>query len=291
MRSRFSQMAEADWRAQFFWKTLSMRLHTQSGSMRGMKLLNPSNPIIDQVSNLIIETQCKTSGLMQPPLPVSLTSQYMPEAASFWQALGERIQSKDGNLSSLNLLVCPQDDQLLDQIADLIIRAELSERQTEHIEGFRTPMMSRGFQVRVNYDLSLEEMVELGGYAKVSQSLTSWNFPIRGEGIVEVKARLVPVPANNDRRMITTETAVVVVKRQRLVPGKIEHFLTFLAACQHLNFRFSIVCLGTSWLRKRLDPYLAFCHPGKKRGGRELRLHPYHTPWEAGCYFLALDPS
>lgn len=139
------------------------------------------------------------------------------------------------------------------------------------------------FRVTVDYGLSLEQMIAVGHYDKVSSNITPERFPIRGEGKVERKLVLVHL-----NKVATTDEALAELDRRSLRPAWIEELLALGAARPDLQRQIPIVEIGSSFM----DSDGGQCVAHLSRWGTERRLflsrNDAHCPAHECCRFLAV---
>ncbi len=99
------------------------------------------------------------------------------------------------------------------------------------------------YSVTINYDLSIQKMIQCGGYDcdSVSNYITAEDFPISGEGVHEVKLELVYF---SDQWMGSDDVLQEFAKAG-LEAARIEHLLAFGAKYPELQKQFTIIALGS----------------------------------------------
>lgn len=137
------------------------------------------------------------------------------------------------------------------------------------------------FPVKIDYDLSLEEMIEAGKYDWVNSDIIVENFPIKGSGLVELEIELV-----HFGRYINSEAALKELDQMDLRPATLPELLAFGAAYPEIQREFPIVALGSVWQR-----------PGGGRGvpclwcdsdGRNLGLRWLDGGWHGRYRFASI---
>ena len=120
------------------------------------------------------------------------------------------------------------------------------------------------FKVRVDYSKTLAEMVMLGNYDTVDESINDNYFPLQGEGQRAVKVALVNLDKTCSFWGVPKE-----LKKRGLDLANLEHLLSFGATFPDVQRKFSIFALGTINILGSdcLVPYLT-----SDDGNRELRL-------------------
>ncbi|MEX2209727.1 MAG: hypothetical protein WD846_02450 [Patescibacteria group bacterium] len=140
---------------------------------------------------------------------------------------------------------------------------------------------SESYQLTVNYDRTLVEMVEAGHYDYANDNITADNFPIEGSGSAECEGVLVHL----DRYASTTEVEAEIAKRG-LRPATIEELLAFGEAYPEVQREFPVVELGSSWVDSSGDRLVAYLW--SYSDGRDLRLDWYGRDWDSYDRFLAV---
>lgn len=134
--------------------------------------------------------------------------------------------------------------------------------------------------LRVDFSLSLQEMIALGKYGWVNSDITPSNFPLTGKGLDEVEYKIY----HFDKEMKTKQVEDQ-MEKDGYKPGKIWHLLSFGAQNPEEQKKYPIIALGSSvglcgfWR----VPFLDF-----GGGGRRLSLYCRDGVWSGGCRFLAV---
>lgn len=140
------------------------------------------------------------------------------------------------------------------------------------------------YDVVVNYNRSLAEMVNVGQYDWVNANINKKNFPIVGEGEHKVSVTLF-----HFNRYIESEEVVTEMEKEGYRHAKIEELLALGETRPDLQREFPIIALGSSWSiwwnprGGRFIPALWVC-----AGGRYLRLAWFEDEWSSDCRFLAV---
>lgn len=140
------------------------------------------------------------------------------------------------------------------------------------------------YKIKVNYNLTLDEMFKLGHYDWINDDITTKHFPIKDKGKIKVALELVHFDEAS-----TTEAALAELDQRGLRPATMAELLAFGAKYPELQKQFPIVSLGSSWVvsgGSRGFPYL-----DGSDGRRLLRLHYGEDDWFDDCRFLALRKS
>lgn len=136
------------------------------------------------------------------------------------------------------------------------------------------------FIVTVDYALSLAAMIAAGKYDWANEDIAQRNFPLRGEGKVEVGLRLVHL----DREM-STEAVLAELDQRGLRPATLAELLAFGAKYPEEQRKYPIVALGSVWACPRGGRFV----PCLYRDGseRDLRLRYDDDVWRESYRFLA----
>ena len=131
------------------------------------------------------------------------------------------------------------------------------------------------FQVTVDYSQPLETMIKTGKYDWVDEKATSKNFPVEGEGQVDVEVILVHFD-----RYVTTEEVEAEFEKRGLRPARIEELLALGAAHPDLQREYYIVSLGSRCVFGDSErvPVL-----DRRDGKRVLYLSDYRDRWNERC--------
>ena len=158
---------------------------------------------------------------------------------------------------------------------------ELKRRLQEIIE-WQFPKNEISFYpVTVNYDLSIEYLVQSGRYDWKSGNVSDRNFPTVCSG--EARIEIVLVHFN---RAISTEDALSELDRQGLKPADLHTLLSLGAKYQNPQRQFPIVALGSVWQGpdgSRYVPCLDWYG-----SGRILELNCVDDDRPAVCRFAAV---
>lgn len=191
-------------------------------------------------------------------------------AADVWTRLDRAVKAKGGVDEDLHLLARDEGQAMIDQIADLLVKAGAATRNA--------------YPVTVNYAVSLTDMIAAGKYGYANEYITAKNFPIQGEG--EVNTEVVLVHFNRD---ITSEAVVTELAQMGLEPAKLEHLLAFGSKFPEIQREFPIVALGSSWVGSRGSrcvPFLDYW-----RAERRLHLYCWVDGWSGNYRFAAVRKS
>jgi hypothetical protein len=112
---------------------------------------------------------------------------------------------------------------------------------------FRNTHLLRGqrdtgeFPVIVDYNLSIERMVNMGEYSHVTAEIYS-KFSASGTGLELVNLRLIRF-----RNVITIAEVEDCISKMGFAPAKIEHLLVFGYMYPEQQLEHSIIALGSKW--------------------------------------------
>ena len=174
----------------------------------------------------------------------------------------------------------------IDQIGELIAQGKSGRVTRELLQAFlRNPQSVNGkpseYCVTIDYGMKLSEMIDAGHYDWKNGDINEKNFPVTGEGTVEVSPELVHFD-----RVIGTSEVEAELDKMGLRPATIEELLAFGATYPDVQREFPIIALGSSWvdrLGRRSVPFL--CSLGSRR---YLRLVWFDDLWLEFCRFLAV---
>ena len=104
-------------------------------------------------------------------------------------------------------------------------------------------------KIKVDYNLTLEQMIVAGNYDWTNDNITAENFPVVGRGVKELVVELV-----HFSRVISSGDAEEELNKMGLRPAKIEEFLALGAAYQETKF--PVIALASSLDGNRRVVYL-----------------------------------
>ena len=137
------------------------------------------------------------------------------------------------------------------------------------------------FDITVDYNRSLVEMVKTGRYDWVNHNITAEHFPVKDEGNQELTITLF-----HFNRSIASGEVFSEMEKQDFRPAKIEELLALGEKYPELQKKFHIVALGSVWRNPngyRRVPVLSW--DGVKRS---LGLSWLGRDWSASWRFAAL---
>ena len=141
------------------------------------------------------------------------------------------------------------------------------------------------FEVVVDYNKSLAEMVKAGGYHWVSEGIIKKYFPIQGVGLQKTELALVHL----NGKVKTKEIRKFTESKNLIVPKGIEHLLALGATYPEIQEEFPVVVLcdflGPNY-GDSVYPYL-YINTSRMRALFLDRFADDHL-WDASCRFLAV---
>lgn len=189
-------------------------------------------------------------------------------AASVWGKLDAEVKAQGGSEEDLHLLDKQSGQALITIVATLLVKAGAVARNM--------------YRITVNYALSLPDMIAAGKYPEgaVNQNITVDNFPVKGEGAVDLDAVLL-----HPNRDIKTDDALKEMDQLGLRPATLPELLAFGAKYPDIQLQFPIVELADVWVSPRGHRCFAYLHGWD--GRRRVRLLYGDGGWPAHCRFLA----
>ena len=133
------------------------------------------------------------------------------------------------------------------------------------------------YLVTVNYDLSVEDMVELGKYDWTNPSITSEHFPVTRRGKSEVRVELLSSKELvGEVRSMSSDEISASLDNLGYLPVKLHELLAFGENHPEVQCEFPVVALGSVW-PDRGNRYV----PCLRRYGSERRLglHWLQAEW------------
>jgi len=187
-------------------------------------------------------------------------------AADFWTRLDKAIRARGGDDEDVYRIGTKEGEHLIEEIADLIVSAGRPQQI---------------FPVTVNYDLTVEEMIEAGKYDWKNPDITSDNFPVTRRGTSEVEIHLVHFD-----RVIETEEVLRELDKMGLRPAELPELLALGAGSPDLQRQFPIIALGSVFRRSHGHRHAPVLWGGS--GRRYLGLHWLGDRWNAYDRFAAV---
>ena len=139
--------------------------------------------------------------------------------------------------------------------------------------------------LRVNYGLTLEQMIAAGKYDWGCDDITAKRFSIEGVGTGEFEAKLFHFD-----RYIPSDHAKSLIEEAGYEPAKIEHLLAFGAAYPDEQWKYPIVALGSVGEIAGFGFRFVPCLCGF-RFRRDLSMDWWSGGWDSNCRFLVVRRS
>lgn len=197
----------------------------------------------------------------------------MGKALGLVQAICRKVRQQGGTEDDLRRLLGEEGESVLEQFAKLIV-----DGQKEKVAGANTRLT---FELAINYDQFLDQMIAVGRYDWTNSDITVENFPITGQGQLAVRAELF-----HFNRVMFSDQVLQELDRAGYRPATIEELLALGGQEPDLQRQFPIVALGSQWRRSRRHwsvPCL-----GEWRSLRGLDLFWFESGWFEVCPFLAV---
>ncbi|MDO8669340.1 MAG: hypothetical protein Q7K65_03540 [Candidatus Buchananbacteria bacterium] len=140
----------------------------------------------------------------------------------------------------------------------------------------------RLFTIRINYDLTIDQMISLGGYYEIDHDISKITFPIIGSGQMEADLRVFPFDHSVESAEVIAE-----IKQANCQLAKIEHLLFFGAKYPEVQKQLPISALGSVWQFSRSLSSVASLDVFQTNF-RCLRLDYSNMVWDAYRGFLAV---
>jgi hypothetical protein len=188
-------------------------------------------------------------------------------AADVWTRLDREVKAQGGTDDDLHLLARVEGQGMISQIAATLVRAGATTRNA--------------YPVTIDYDQSLADMIAAGKYDWKNEDITAKNFPMQGNGAVNLKIVLI-----HPNRNIESEDSVREQDQIGLRPATLPELLAYGAKYPETQREFPIVALGSSWVCPhgyRSVPYLSDWDEE-----RDLCLGDWDGAWGARYRFLAV---
>lgn len=136
------------------------------------------------------------------------------------------------------------------------------------------------FNLTVDYDKSVEELVQAGKYDRSDRDISSKNFTAQGRGTAQLEAVLVHL-----NRYAESDEVLAELAKGRLCAGTLAELLALGAQHPAAQRENPIVALGLVWC----DPYGSRYVPVLDSGGsgRGLNLYWFGGGWDHSYRFLA----
>lgn len=169
-----------------------------------------------------------------------------------------------GSGVELSIDRCKEEDKMskitVDQIAKLIQMSDQGIIRDEDLAEFLNNMKELAckngmkYSVTINYQRTFSEMIEDGKYTWKNGKFNQKNFPIMGDGTVEVDLELVHL-----NKPASTKEVDAYLNENGLRPATLAELLAFGATYPDVQRNFPVIALGSSYLDNkdcRCVPYL-----------------------------------
>lgn len=189
------------------------------------------------------------------------------DISAILRSLLEKVKKRGYSEDEILRVAAAQGDGLLEKFADVMAEAARKPRDV--------------FPVVVNYDLSVEEAINLGHYQAVHTDITSKNFPSARSG----QAALEVVLVRFEHRM-RSEDVVQELEKEGLRPADLPEFLAFGAKYPDVQRKFSVAGLGSVWKDRKGYRSVPCLYEASE--GRYLDLHWWDDGWYSYTRFAAI---
>ncbi|HSV95217.1 MAG TPA: hypothetical protein VLH94_04600 [Spirochaetia bacterium] len=144
------------------------------------------------------------------------------------------------------------------------------------------PFISSTHLISVDYDKSVEEMINEGGYYWKNDNITSDNFPSSEKGIIQKEIFLVGF----NRVVVSVEDVLKGLERLGLCSINLKELLSLGTQYPEIQNKDWIVALGSTWC----DSYGHILVPNLDNGGghRRLDLFWWENYWVSRWRFAAV---
>lgn len=176
---------------------------------------------------------------------------------------------------------------VIKEITRQLCDGELNKEEGQAIIEHRNPFVKMvksardNFRIVVDYSKSLAEMISVGNYDWANSDISEKNFPVKGNGHVELNIELI----HYDKRMESDDIVRDMESRNlRLITPP--ELLAFGKAYPDKQRKFPIIALGLVCRCLYNYRYVAYlCSRGSKRG---LGLASVIGGWNEDCRFAAV---
>lgn len=152
--------------------------------------------------------------------------------------------------------------------------------KTANTASFRTDRIS----LEIDYQLSLSEILRLGKYDQVNESVNEVNFPLVSN---ELKSTELIAKLFKFGGLVGSEEATQLMKADGFDPSPIRELIFLGLRYPFLQQSFFIVGLGSTWKR-----YGDLFVPGLSKNSinqRIINLYSYKGIWPSSCRFLGIQ--
>jgi hypothetical protein len=183
------------------------------------------------------------------------------------QSLLEKVKERGCSNDDILRVAAAQGDNLLERFADVMVAAASKQRET--------------FPVAVNYDLSVEDAIQVGDCQAVHCEINARNFPCTRSG----QAALEVVLVRFEHRM-RSEEVLHELDKEGLRAAELPEFLAFGAKYPDVQRKFSVAGLGSVWRDRRGYRNVPCLYEASE--GRYLDLHWWDDAWYSHTRFVAV---
>ncbi|MFA5163525.1 MAG: hypothetical protein WC441_03275 [Patescibacteria group bacterium] len=141
-----------------------------------------------------------------------------------------------------------------------------------------------GFLLKIDYSLTLEQMIAAGRYDWNNGDVNARNFPLP----VELSGQSLQVQAKlfHFGHSISSQKAIEEMDKQGYRPATLVELLALGASYPDLQRKFPIIALGSIWQNANGNRDAPFLDVDDNR--RELNLNWFDNDWVGRCRFLAV---
>jgi len=147
-------------------------------------------------------------------------------------------------------------------------------------------IMIETFQITVDYNLTVEEMIVLAGYRRISDNITNktveWSSELTGKQITNL-AKLFYY-----ENSVKSEFVIADMKKSGFRPATLAEHLAFMKTHIHLADIFPIVTLEYFWSEYLGEYFAPVSDNWKTSRGRCCFLNQSSCDWPKDCRFLAI---
>ncbi len=167
------------------------------------------------------------------------------------------------------------------QAEALIGAANLLQQRFTRLVSELVGKLSNTFMVTVDYAKSLPEMIKAGNYGYANEDITPKNFPITGEGKVDLEIVLVHFGKD-----IESDDVLAELDKLGLRAATLPELLALGETHPKVQREFPIIALGSVWANRDGDRDVPCLGDWGDR--RELVLCYFGLGWDDDCRFAAV---
>ncbi len=186
---------------------------------------------------------------------------------TFWTEFTQAIKDLGGSDEDIYVLFTAKGRKVIREMAQVALKAQRG--------------ATSGFQILVNYAQTLDQMIKTGEYDWVNSTITQKNFPIEGEGQVELIPELLHLG-----RDASTDEVLAGIDKQGYRPATLPELLAFGARYPDKQREFPIVALGSFW--RNCDGHRFVAVLDVDGCGRCLSIGWCGCDWNEHCRFLVV---